>query len=53
MSEPQFVSAVISGEMLNIPSKFAEHHDIRKGDTVEVAVVSHKRDGEELMEVDQ
>ena len=43
-----FVANVISGELVNIPDTFADHHDVRQGDTVELKVVSHKRDGQEL-----
>lgn len=45
-----FVAEVVSGRMVTIPSKFAQHHDIRKGDTIEVEVTSHKRGEETLFE---
>lgn len=44
-----FVSNVISGRMINVPEAFADHHDIQKGDSVEISIESHKRDGEELL----
>lgn len=43
-----FTTAVISGELLNVPDTFANHHDIRQGDTVEVQLISHKR-GDEML----
>lgn len=46
----QFVADVISGRMVNIPEKFANHHDIEQGDSIELRVVSHKRDDETIFQ---
>lgn len=46
-----FTTSVISGELLNVPDTFANHHDIKKGDTVEVQLLSHKRDGEMMYDI--
>lgn len=43
-----FTTSVISGGLVNIPDKFARHHDVQKGDSVELKIVSHKRDDEFL-----
>ena len=48
-----FVANVISGNMVTIPNSFADHHDIRKGDTVELEVTSHKRDGEKIFDINE
>ncbi|MFB6236995.1 MAG: hypothetical protein ABEH81_01355 [Halopenitus sp.] len=49
----QFVSSVISGGMINVPNTFADHHDLQKDDTVELRIVSHKRDGEEIYSTEE
>lgn len=52
MTGKSFVANVISGELVNVPDTFADHHDIRQGDTLELQVVSHKRDGETLTTIE-
>lgn len=48
MTGRQFVSDVTRRNSVTIPNKFANHHEIEEGDSLELRIVSHKRDNETL-----
>lgn len=47
-SKPQFTAKVTSGGMLNIPQNVQEMNDIEKDDLVEVEILRHRKDGQEV-----
>lgn len=49
MGNKRFTSNVSSGELLNVPAEFADLNNVEKGDTLEVEVVAHKKDGQGIV----
>lgn len=47
----QFPTTVRPGNLVNVPKKFAEAHDIRDGDLLVLEVLLHERDDETIYEV--
>lgn len=47
-SRPQFTAKVTSGGMLNIPQNVQDLNNIEKDDLVEVEILRHRKDGQEV-----